>query len=183
MKEIKVDKDSFYNMMEDLFNSTYEPLFAVKNKREYGFTRRGEYFTGKLEEYSLLTKENKYILSNIKKKQGIKYNEMLTNKEGTEFDTSILTIEEIKEMIKDEVLEHHFLTKIPEIIVSLNNEENIKDDKIFISEELSTAICESFRKYVRREKNAERYLETEIYDDTSDEILPCRKILMRKSER
>ena len=179
MKDIKVDKDSFYNMMEDLFNSVYEPLFAVKSKREYGFTRKGEYFTGKLEECSLLTKENKYILSNIKMKQGIKYNEIITNKEGTKFDTSILTIEEIKNMIKEEVLEYHFLTKIPEIIISLSNEENIKEGKIFISEELSSVICESFKKYVRREKNAERYLETELYDDTRDDVSNL-KILIRK---
>lgn len=179
MKEIKVDKDSFYEMMENLFNSIYEPLFVVKCKREYGFTRKGEYFTGKLEEYSLFTKENKYILSNVQMKQGIKYNEMITNKEGTTFDTSFLTIEEIKEMVKEEVLEYHFLAKIPEIMISLGAEENIQDGKIFISDELSTMLCENFKKYVRREKNAERYLEIDIYDDTHE----YSKRLIKKYKR
>lgn len=191
MKNIKVDRDSFYTMMSDLFNFVYGEGFALKNKEEIGFTRQKEFYTGKYEEVSLVTKENKKILANLQIAQGCKYNEIINNKEGTKFDTSVITLEEIKEMVEKEVLEHNFLTKIPSVIASLNTPANIKDDKIFISEELSLAICISFKKYINKEKRAESFLETDIYEMTScsiedyleennEKLLPCQKFKGRR---
>lgn len=165
MENIKVDKKSFYGMMEQLFNDVYGPFSFVTVERAHQEYRKIEddFYKCRIEECYLVNNAGEKILVSSKPLSGDKKQGIYSIGATKYFDASVLTIEDIDELINNDVSEYPFLSKIPYVIsYDVFDTKKNSDGVLVIDEDVSSALCQSFGKYINSLETAEYQLNEDI---------------------
>ena len=185
MEEVIIDRKSFYEFLETLFNRI-DPVnrvaFKVEDKKGYRKIDN-DYYKCKIEEYSLVYPDEKKVLSHNLISNAVKHVGCAILEKERKFDTSIITLEEIKSMINENYKNIPFLYRLPDIINSINIDENFdKSGALVINDELKDILCTNIINYLKEEEKAFCTLQTGLYyteESTDNEDLnlkPCEKV-------
>ncbi|MGM9878616.1 MAG: hypothetical protein ACI31R_01115 [Bacilli bacterium] len=188
MEKVDLDRKSFYDFLETLFNRI-DPVnrvaFSIKNKKGYRKID-GDYCKCLIEEYSLVYPDGKKILEHDLISKTLKLSDSTIILDQKEFDTSAITIEEIREIFCRDYKSIPMLHRMPDIIQSIKIDENINESGLLvINSDLKDNLCDNIINYLNEEEIAFNELQTGLYYKEEDEdkyksLNSCNKIRSRK---
>lgn len=189
MEKVNVDRKSFYEFLETLFNRI-DPInqVALKVENKKGYRKiDNDYYKCKIEEYSLVYPDEKKVLPHNLISSAVKHVGYTIVERERKFDTSIITLDEIKSMINANYKNIPFLYRLPDIINSINIEENFdKSGVLVINDELKDILCTSIINYLKEEEKAFCNLQTDLHyieesiDNEDLNLKPCEKVRGRR---
>lgn len=143
MENVKVDKNDFYNLVKRIFESTYGEVRIVK---EFGERKRyrkveDDYYKCIIEYYYLIDENNNEIFVSGMPVSGNKNTGSFMINETKEFDHSVITLDEIKEIVKEEEEDYPLLVGIPALIQTISDDDVIKLEDSAV-EDLTNAYLE-----------------------------------------
>lgn len=180
--EVKINKQSFYNTLEELFNHLYHYGYVkhVAKIEPHKYRKIDkDYYQCEIEEHYLETEDGKKILydgeiTKATKKAGFY---TLETKEWNNDNFTINdTKNEIIDLIMPYILEYPFLINIPTIIENFKEEGN---DSFNLNDEELIILKEALKDFKTRDDyNKKLFLES--INGNNQELKPCEKIRGKK---
>lgn len=157
MENLRIDKHSFYDLMEELFQSlgyNYIKYNRINPKVHRKFDN--DFYQCEVEDCALIDPNGKMILG---VEQVIKSKKLCGNSSisGTEkeYDASYLTLDEIKVLIAPISSKYEFLEIIPNALIAYADTKGTEEDNLVIDKDGRHAICKSVANSLDRDKKEE----------------------------
>lgn len=175
MEELFIDRKSFFEFLETLFNRI-DPVnrvtFKVDTKKGYRKIDN-DYYKCAIEGYSLVYENQKEVFLHNLISSMVKNNGFSVVGRERKFDTSLITLEEIREIINNNYKDLSFLHRLPDVINSINVDENFIDSDnskvLVIDDKLKDVICNNMVDYLKVEEEAFSNLQTNLFYETKND--------------
>ena len=175
MEELFIDRKSFFEFLETLFNRI-DPVnrvtFKVDTKKGYRKIDN-DYYKCAIEGYSLFYENQKEVFLHNLISSMVKNNGFSVVGRERKFDTSLITLEEIREIINNNYKDLSFLHRLPDVINSINVDENFIDSDnskvLVIDDKLKDVICDNMVDYLKVEEEAFSNLQTNLFYETKND--------------
>ena len=175
MEELFIDRKSFFEFLETLFNRI-DPVnrvtFKVDTKKGYRKIDN-DYYKCAIEGYSLVYENKKEVFLHNLISSMVKNNGFSVVGRERKFDTSLITLEEIREIINNNYKDLSFLHRLPDVINSINVDENFIDSDnskvLVIDDKLKDVICDNMVDYLKVEEEAFSNLQTNLFYETKND--------------
>lgn len=175
MEELFIDRKSFFEFLETLFNRI-DPVnrvtFKVDTKKGYRKIDN-DYYKCAIEGYSLVYENQKEVFLHNLISSMEKHNGFSVVGRERKFDTSLITLEEIREIINNNYKDISFLHRLPDVINSINVDENFIDSDnskvLVIDDKLKDVICDNMVDYLKVEEEAFSNLQTNLFYETKND--------------
>ena len=175
MEELFIDRKSFFEFLETLFNRI-DPVnrvtFKVDTKKGY-WKIDNDYYKCAIEGYSLVYENKKEVFLHNLISSMVKHNGFSVVGRERKFDTSLITLEEIIEIINNNYKDLSFLHRLPDVINSINVDENFIDSDnskvLVIDDKLKDVICDNMVDYLKVEEEAFSNLQTNLFYETKND--------------
>lgn len=175
MEELFIDRKSFFEFLETLFNRI-DPVnrvtFKVDTKKGYRKIDN-DYYKCAIEGYSLVYENQKEVFLHNLISSMVKNNGFSVVGRERKFDTSLITLEEIIEIINNNYKDLSFLHRLPDVINSINVDENFIDSDnskvLVIDDKLKDVICDNMVDYLKVEEEAFSNLQTNLFYETKND--------------
>lgn len=175
MEELFIDRKSFFEFLETLFNRI-DPVnrvtFKVDTKKGYRKIDN-DYYKCAIEGYSLVYENQKEVFLHNLISSMVKNNGFSVVGRERKFDTSLITLEEIREIINNNYKDLSFLHRLPDVINSINVDENFIDSDnskvLVIDDKLKDVICDNMVDYLKVEEEAFSNLQTNLFYETKND--------------
>lgn len=175
MEELFIDRKSFFEFLETLFNRI-DPVnrvtFKVDTKKGYRKIDN-DYYKCAIEGYSLVYENKKEVFLHNLISSMVKNNGFSVVGRERKFDTSLITLEEIREIINNNYKDLSFLHRLPDVINSINVDENFIDSDnskvLVIDDKLKDVICNNMVDYLKVEEEAFSNLQTNLFYETKND--------------
>ena len=175
MEELFIDRKSFFEFLETLFNRI-DPVnrvtFKVDTKQGYRKIDN-DYYKCAIEGYSLVYENQKEVFLHNLISSMVKNNGFSVVGRERKFDTSLITLEEIREIINNNYKDLSFLHRLPDVINSINVDENFIDSDnskvLVIDDKLKDVICDNMVDYLKVEEEAFSNLQTNLFYETKND--------------
>ena len=164
MKKFKVDRNSFYNLMEDLFNQIYGKDYVRKREvvKEDNASSRDTVYVENIR--YLETQDGDEILKSMQVSRVISNKGVKGKERDLSFNVGLLNENQVKMAISEDVFDYNFLVKVPAILESVNVEENRIGNVLIISDELREIIVEELVNYDKRDVLNQEEVEISLYE-------------------
>lgn len=166
MEEVNIDRKSFYEFLELLFNKI-DPVnrvnFKTDNKRGYKKIDN-DYYKCFIDEYSLVYPSGEKILSHnlISKAVKICGNNLIIDQK--EFDTSVITLEQMREIFYKDYKKIPMLSRMPDVIQSIKVKENFDESGVLvIDDDLKEVLSDTIVDYLKEEDMAFSNLQIDLF--------------------
>lgn len=166
MEEVNVDRKSFYKFLELLFNKI-DPVnrvtFKTDNKKGYKKIDN-DYYKCFIDEYSLVYPNGEKILSHNLISKAIKLwgNDVIVDQK--EFDTSVITLGQMREIFYRDYEKIPMLSRMPEVIQSIKVKENFDESGVLvIDDDLKEVLSDTIVDYLKEEDMAFSNLQIDLF--------------------
>ncbi len=150
MENMKVDKDSFYNLVKKIFDDYSDEVSIQKivDKKKRYMHVENDFYKCVVEHCFIVDKSGNPLFISSKPVSGFKiYGNYVTGLPKN-FDASVLSLEDIKDMTDREVAAYPFVRKIPNLIESINAFNESDSNILSISDEEVSSYSKHYKDLV-----------------------------------